>query len=95
MFVQRRADGGYVTLLYAPEVQVKDHNEIVNTHNAEGITASDGEREKYLSNVTNNRYFLLIFTSFSEHTKVKHPTRTIIKFDNNICIVNYIWNLNK
>lgn len=68
---------------------------MVTTFNAEGILEGKRKKENYLSDVTNNRYLLLIFTPFSKHTKVKHPTRTIIKFDNNICIVNYIWYLNE
>jgi hypothetical protein len=36
---------------------------------------------------------LLIFTAFSKHAKVKHPSRTIVKFNNNICIINNIWYL--
>lgn len=51
--------------------------------------------EFYLSNITNNRYFLLIFTPFSKHTKVKHTSRTVVKFNYNICIVNNIWHLPK
>lgn len=55
---------------------------------------SERGRGFYLPNVTNNRYFLLIFTAFSKHAEVEHPSRTIVKFNNNICIVNYIWYLN-
>lgn len=47
-------------------------------------------KRKDLANVTDNRNFLLIFTPFRKHAEVKHPSSTIVKFDNNICIVNNV-----
>lgn len=47
----------------------------------------------YLANVTSNRDFLLVFASFSEHTKVKHPTASIVKLNYNVRVINYIRHL--
>ena len=56
-----------------------------------GCTAHRREREGVdLSNITNDAYFLLVFTPFSKHTEVKHASRTILKFNNDVCIVNYV-----
>ena len=44
----------------------------------------------YLSIFTNDGNFLLVFTSFSKHTKIKHASCPVVKFNNNICIINDI-----
>lgn len=46
-----------------------------------------------LPNVANNNNFLLVFTPFSKHAEIEHPSGTILEFDYHICIVNDIWHL--
>jgi hypothetical protein len=47
----------------------------------------------YLPNVPNHRNFLFILSSFNKHAKIKHAARAIIKFNDHICIIDYVGDL--